>query len=171
MKRILGEAKTIRQLLSGAKYSIDYYQREYKWETKQVQELIGDLTGKFLDEHDASEERSAVEKYGHYFLGSIIISSKDAMKFIVDGQQRLTTLTLLLIYLNNLQRGISEGDRVAIEELVFSTRFGKKSFNIDVDERAECMEALFEGRNDFDAEGRGEAVANLVQRYHDIDKE
>ena len=31
MKEILGEAKTVRQLLSGAKYGLDYYQREFKW--------------------------------------------------------------------------------------------------------------------------------------------
>ena len=31
MKEIQGEAKTIRKLLNGAKYAIDYYQREYKW--------------------------------------------------------------------------------------------------------------------------------------------
>ena len=39
--------------------------------------------------------------YGHYFLGSIIVSDKDGQKFIIDGQQRLTTLTLLLIYLQH----------------------------------------------------------------------
>ena len=31
MREIRGEAKTIRQLLSGTRYAIDYYQREYKW--------------------------------------------------------------------------------------------------------------------------------------------
>lgn len=36
MREILGKAKTIRELLSGAKYSIDYYQREYRWQNKQV---------------------------------------------------------------------------------------------------------------------------------------
>ena len=44
---------------------------------------------------------SAVADYGHYFLGSIIISDKHGQKFIIDGQQRLTTLTLLLIYLQH----------------------------------------------------------------------
>jgi acetyl esterase/lipase len=137
MKKILGEAKTIRQLLANSKYSIDYYQREYKWGTEQVTELVGDLTNKFLDDYEAGDPRSAVESYGHYFLGSIILSSKEATRFIVDGQQRLTALTLLLTYLNNLQRQRPEAERVAVEELVFSTRFGRKSFNIDVDERAE----------------------------------
>jgi hypothetical protein len=70
-RQIDGQAKTVRQLLSGAKYAIDYYQREYKWETKQVAELITDLTNEFLDSYEDGQERSAVENYGHYFLGSI----------------------------------------------------------------------------------------------------
>ena len=58
MKEILGEAKTVRGLMSGARYSIDYYQREYKWETSQVRELLEDLADKFLDSHDsATSER------------------------------------------------------------------------------------------------------------------
>ena len=167
MKKILGEAKSVRALLSGAKYAIDYYQREYKWETKQVVELIADLTSKFFEDHDPADEREAVENYGHYFLGSTIISHKEGVNYIVDGQQRLTTLTLLLIYLNHLQKDVAEDRRVKIDELVYSTKYGKKSFNISVEEREECMDALFENR-EFDAEGKPEAVANIVARYEDL---
>ena len=52
MREILGKAKTVRELLKGVKYSIDYYQREYKWHEKQVHELVDDLSNKFLEEHD-----------------------------------------------------------------------------------------------------------------------
>jgi hypothetical protein len=167
MKKILGEARSVRQLLSGSKYSIDYYQREYRWERKQAIELVEDLTSRFLEDHVPAHERKAVEGYGHYFLGSVIVSQKDAVKYIVDGQQRLTTLTLLLILLNNLQR--ERTDQVPIRDLIFSERYGKKSFNIDVEERVEAMEALFEGR-DFDTDGKSEAVANIVARFEDIEE-
>src|SRR5262249_55920873 len=100
MREIRGDAKNIRALLGGAKYAIDYYQREYKWQTKQVSELLDDLADKFLQSYDPKHDRAAVESYGHYFLGSIIISDKDGHKFVIDGQQRLTSLTLLLIYLH-----------------------------------------------------------------------
>ena len=50
MREILGKAKTVRELLKGVKYSIDYYQREYKWHDKQIRELVDDLSGKFLEE-------------------------------------------------------------------------------------------------------------------------
>lgn len=48
MKRIDVNARTIRTLLDGAKFSIDSYQLEYAWKERQIQELIDDLTGKFL---------------------------------------------------------------------------------------------------------------------------
>ncbi len=165
MKEILGDAKTIRQLLSGNKYSIDYYQREYKWETKQIQELLQDITGKFLYDFDPTHERQAVENYGHYFLGSIIISHKESKKFIIDGQQRLTTLSLLLIFLHNLQKEHSE--QVKIDDLIFSQKFSKKSFNLDVEERNSCMEALF-NQIPFDDTEKPESVKNIIARYQDI---
>jgi uncharacterized protein with ParB-like and HNH nuclease domain len=69
-----GKGRTIRELLAGHKYSIDYYQREYKWQQKQVAELIDDLADKFLESHEEGNERTVVAEYGHYFLGSIIVS-------------------------------------------------------------------------------------------------
>ncbi len=167
MKEIRGDAKNIRALLGGAKYAVDYYQREYKWQTKQVAELIDDLADKFLDSYDARHDRSAVETYGHYFLGSIIISDKDGRKFIIDGQQRLTTLTLLLIRIHRLLEHAEQKGQVA--DLVFSQKFGKKSFNLDVPERTACMEALYAGEP-FDDNGQPESVVNILARYQDIEE-
>ena len=144
MREINGKAKTVRKLLEREKYSIDYYQREYKWGEKQIHELIDDLTHAFSGRLRPKHERRAVKGYGHYFLGSIIISDKDKRRFIVDGQQRLTTLTLLLIYLHNQQREMRATSSVV--EMIFSEQFGEKTFNIEVDERVACMEALFEHR-------------------------
>jgi hypothetical protein len=159
MREIHGEAKTIRQLLSGRKYSVDYYQREYKWQTKQAVELLQDLAGKFLNDFAPGHDRATVSDYGHYFLGSIIISEKKGQSFIIDGQQRLTTLTLLLIYLHNLQR--DRPDRVGIDDLIFSEKYAKKSFNLDVEQRTVCMEALFNAQPS-DPTDRPESVRNIV---------
>jgi len=167
MREILGKAKTVRELLKGAKYSIDYFQREYKWQSKQVRELLDDLSGRFLDEYQPGHSRDKVAEYGHYFLGSIIISRKNGTSYIVDGQQRLTSLTLLLVFLRNLQQG--RDDQVAIDELIFSERYGKKSFNLDIDERTPCMEALFD-QQAFDVNGGSESVRNLLARYQDIEE-
>lgn len=167
MREILGTTKSVRGLLSGIKYSIDYYQREYKWGQKQVRELIEDLSSRFLEDYRPEHEPKEIRNYGHYFLGSIIISRKDNMNYIVDGQQRLTTLTLLLIYLNNLQRDRSDRE-VGVDQLIYSEKYGEKSFNIDVDERAECMDALFSGKP-FDENGKSESIQNIITRYRDIE--
>lgn len=167
MREILGKAKTVRELLKGVKYSIDYYQREYKWQNKQICELVDDLTSKFDEEYDPEHERKKVADYPHYFLGSIIISKKESASYIVDGQQRLTSLTLLLIMLRALQRDRTE--QVNIDELIVSEKYGQKSFNLHVDERAPCMEALYEGKF-FDPSGRTESVQNLYLRYGDLEE-
>jgi uncharacterized protein with ParB-like and HNH nuclease domain len=167
MKKIQGEVKTIRQLLSGMKYSIDFYQREYKWQNKQVAELIEDLSAKFFNDYDLSHERQEVEKYGHYFLGSIITSHKNGKSFIIDGQQRLTTLTILLIYLHNLQS--DRENKVKLDDLIFSEKYSKKSFNLDVDERTACMESLF-NQQPFDEAEQPESVRNIAARYRDIEQ-
>ncbi len=166
MREILGKAKTVRELLKGVQYSIDYYQREYKWGEKQVHELVDDLVGKFQQEYEPSLARNKVAGFPHYFLGSIILSRKEAASYVVDGQQRLTTLTLLLILLRTLQMG--RAGQVNVDELILSEKFGQKSFNLHVDERVPVMEALYEGEA-FDATDRSESVQNLLQRYHDVD--
>lgn len=168
MREIQGTARSVRELLKGVKYSIDYYQREYKWQEKQVQELIDDLSGRFLDDYQPGHARMAVKDYGHYFLGSVIISSKAGTNYIVDGQQRLTSLTLLLLYLRNLQQARA-ADQVQVDELIYSEQFGQRSFNIDVDERQACMQTLFDQQS-FDASDEPESVQNLVARYGDIEQ-
>jgi Protein of unknown function DUF262/Protein of unknown function (DUF1524) len=166
-REIDGKGRTVRELLAGRRYSIDYYQREYKWQTKQVTELLRDLTAKFLDSYEPYHERSDVADYGHYFLGSIIISDKEGVKFIIDGQQRLTTLTLLLIF---LQHQLEDADhRGQLADLIFSQRFGRRSFNLDIRERTACMEALYGGR-ELATHELPESLANIMARYADVDE-
>ena len=165
VKRIDGRARTVRELLDKAKYAIDFYQREYAWKERQVRELLDDLTGKFLDSWDPDHARHEVEGYDHYFLGSIVISHKRQKRFVVDGQQRLTTLTLLLIHLHLLQRG--REDRVEVRNLIYSVKYGRKSFNLDVPERAEVMKKLME-RQRIALNGESESVRNLVHQYANI---
>lgn len=165
MRPVDSKAKSVRQILQSVKYSIDFYQREYLWESKQVREMLDDMAAVFLDAYNPGMPRSAVRNFPHYFLGAINISQKGNESFIVDGQQRLTTLTLLLILLRNLQR--ERSDKVHIDDLIFSEKYGEKTFNLDVDERARCMEALYDGEA-YDTTDKSESVQNLYQRYEDM---
>lgn len=165
MRRIDATARTIRELLDGAKYNIDFYQREYGWQERQIHELVDDLTAKFLDSYDPSHARHEIADYGHYFLGSIVISNKNGNRYVVDGQQRLTSLTLLLVYLHHRQK--HDPERTDVLKLVFSSRYGRKSFNIDVPDRSPVMQRLLD-KSPIDLAGQSESVRNIASRYSDI---
>ncbi len=167
MNKIDAQAKSVSELLSNKKYAIDYYQREYKWETKQIIELLEDLEAKFLDNYEEDHPYIQVQHYRHYFLGPIIISNHDDKKFIIDGQQRLTSLTLLLIFLHNLQKKLNTDERENVESLIYSKTFGQKSFNLAVAERTDCLRALLDDQP-FEPNGHSESVHNILARYDDI---
>ena len=78
-------AATAGTLLSSHTFSIPEFQREYAWTTDEVQEFWDDL-------------RNALED-NNYFLGLVILSGTGIRKEVVDGQQRILTLTLLAIAL------------------------------------------------------------------------
>lgn len=168
VRKIDGKGRSIRELLSGCKYSIDYYQREYKWEKDNIAELLNDLNSRFAEDHDEGNQRKDVAKYGHYFLGSIIISDRDGQKYIIDGQQRLTTITLLLVYLfHKLARAGHTDQKGQITEMIFSQKYGMLSFNLDIPERNACMEALYKGEEYMNAVD-SESIQNILSRYQDI---
>lgn len=164
MKKIEGSPKNLKQLLQNTKYSIHYYQREYMWQRKHIEELIDDLTSEFLEYYKPGDARPAIADYGAYFMGSIVLAGRE--NAIIDGQQRFSSLTLLLMYLNNRLKAIGQSYNM-IETMIFSESFGTKSFNINVDDRQDCMYAIFNDC-DFDTTVAGESVKNLYGRYLDI---
>jgi uncharacterized protein with ParB-like and HNH nuclease domain len=166
MKKIDGTPKTIRELFTGVKYTIHYYQREYQWQTKQIEELIDDLTEEFFEFYSDKDEREKVLEYGHYFMGSIVLTADD--NAIIDGQQRLTSLTLLLIYLYHQLEDVEE--RAEVLQLIFSKKAGTKTFNIHVPEmpeRYDVMNALLQDEY-MDVSKHSETIRNIYNRYADI---
>lgn len=165
IKEIHADDKTVRQVLDKEKYIIDFFQREYKWRKRQIEQLLEDLTEKFLENFDEAHERKDVKNYERYYLGPIVLSLKKDGRSVIDGQQRLTSITLLLIYLNNLQR--DRDKKVDVNSLIFSESYDEKSFNLQIEERKECMEALY-SNNEYDPFNDGESVKNIVERYKEI---
>lgn len=68
------------------KYIIPLYQRDYAWEEKQIRQLIEDIDD--------------VKEGDNYYIGSLIVSKKGEQFEVVDGQQRLTTLFMILNFLD-----------------------------------------------------------------------
>ena len=167
MGTIVPHFKTIKQLLQGESFAIDEYQREYKWESKHIGELLTDLTGKFRGSFREADETSAVSGYDEYFLGSIIVSKRNGKNYLIDGQQRVTSLTLLLIYLFRECEQRKLGVTTLLAPLIFSDSYGVQRFNVDIPERAAVIEALFNGKT-FNPDGKDESVRTMYARYQDI---
>lgn len=163
MQKINGYPKNLVTLL-GSRYFIPYYQREYKWEKKQMLELVEDLSEEFLNNYQVDHGLKDVDRYGMYFLGPVIVTDD---KFVIDGQQRLTSLTLVLIYINHLQREW-ESKLIALDNLIYTESYGEKAFVINDDERNKCMTGLFEDGRYKISEGESESVRTILERYGDI---
>jgi hypothetical protein len=165
MTNIGAEARNVRALLAGKKYTIDYFQREYRWRTKEIGELLTDLTARFLSAWKPSHARSEVANYPSYFLGPIIVSGEGGKSSVIDGQQRLTSLSILLIW---ILHGLSEeDDRKQISDLIFTRQFGSNAYNLDVPERTGVMDALYRDQS-FNRDNAPESVRNILDRYDDI---
>lgn len=98
--RIEAAHKTIGDVFCDAyAFSIPPYQRPYAWERTQVEELLNDLT-------EAMQPRQQAD--GFYFLGSVVLvkSHGSPEAKVVDGQQRLTTLTILFSVLRDLTEDV-----------------------------------------------------------------
>ena len=106
MNKILAKEYSINDILNKKKYFVDDYQREYRWGKRNIDDLLNDLWSKFNDSFMAGERVEIVKTYNSYFLGSILISEKDNNSYLVDGQQRLTSLSLIIIYLDVYKRQI-----------------------------------------------------------------
>jgi len=79
-------------------FFIPLYQRPYAWETEQAEALLDDLLG-FLGDSD-----DPIDEINPYFLGSIVLIKPEGFPEaeVVDGQQRLTTLAILIAVLREV---------------------------------------------------------------------
>lgn len=158
--------RTVAEVLEGKKYAVDYFQRDFSWEQPHIEQLITDLTSAFLDEYSEGDSRTKGSDYNRYYLGPLVFIERDGGRSIIDGQQRLTSLTLFLIYLNHLQHDLGFNER--LESMIYSDHRGMKSFNLDVPERERCLERLFNSGIYETKDDDDESTVNMARRYEDI---
>jgi len=122
------ELKTINEL-NQYSFFIPSYQRGYKWTNKEVRELINDINEfkpKIIDESDNKT---------WYCLQPIVVKTRINSEEleVIDGQQRLTTIYLILHYLN---QDFKEDRRDKLFQLDYQTRNGTKVFLANLGEKA-----------------------------------
>lgn len=148
---------SIKRLLSGnIEYVIPMYQRNYAWEEGEITQLIQDVID-YLPKNG--------QKARNYYLGSLVVyerpDTKSPVFETIDGQQRLTTLSLLTSYLKNTQA-------------VDLSWYSNLSIHFDSREHSRAtFAAIFEGRfKDHPAEVLAEKQINtgILNGYRLIQK-
>lgn len=102
-KTLEAHDKLIREIFEGSyQFEIPDYQRPYAWTTEQATELFDDLVSAMEDARNSGS-------VSQYFLGSIVLikNDRDPSAMVVDGQQRLTTLTMLFAALRATWEAVS----------------------------------------------------------------
>ncbi len=155
------ELRSINDLLK-EKFYIPSYQRGYRWNKRQVKELLNDIWEFYLNSQNGSKEK-------FYCLQPLIVSKNNGEWEVVDGQQRLTTIYLILNY---LKEGLSFLGKQKYQ-IRYDTRPESASFlenidlkqkdtNIDLYHICDAHEAIDEWFNSNDGNARINLLITLV---------
>lgn len=175
MQFIEAKDKNLSDVLTNNRYRIDSFQREYRWQRKHIEALISDLCvcfDKFYTEGDTIEN---YENYGGYYMGPIVLCDDKKSLSIVDGQQRLTSFTLLLIYLHHaqLKLDLPSNQVKDLRQFLYVTKGGKTTLVLNVESRNDVIEHLFQTPElEFEMESdiKDESIQNIIERFEDITK-
>jgi len=103
-KTLEAHDKLIREIFEGGyQFEIPDYQRPYAWTKEQAEELFDDLVSAMQD------ARNSIAT-SQYFLGSIVVikNDREPRSWVVDGQQRLSTITMLFAALRAVMPDAAE---------------------------------------------------------------
>lgn len=172
----------IRAVFSRTKaYYIDIYQREYKWQKVNVETLLNDIEVRFglhlrSKTNPKEIQEDVLEHFEPYYLNTFLTHASASSVSIVDGQQRLTTLLLVLIKLYKILLQIEEIPNLkgktfaslSLETLIFERDdFGTANrFKIFNPNREETFKAIVEEKSSHPFD---ETQARVQENYSFID--
>lgn len=163
-----GRGNSVSQLLGGASYGLDYFQRRYVWEKEQVTKLVDDLSSKFLDQWSSQHAPAEVQSYDPYFLGPVITYRESGRLLLADGQQRFVSLLLLLIHLRRLLLEQEDYNAAtSVSAAISNHQYGRTSFTVDVEEYHPCFDALLNDRQ-YNTDGAAPHVIRVWEAYQHI---
>ncbi|MDO8336378.1 MAG: DUF262 domain-containing protein [Candidatus Saccharibacteria bacterium] len=160
--------KSIYELL-GEQFYIPSYQRGYRWSAIQVSELLDDIW--------EFSQQSPTDKSAFYCLQPIVVVKREDRWELVDGQQRLTTLYILLHFLekNYLPMEFSKAYKKSLFSMAYETRDQSAAFlqnikpscetnNIDFFHIAKAYEVVSEWFSDKDFNEVNQLLATLLAK-------
>ena len=166
------DKQNIDKLFSNTTYYIDFYQRQYKWTDEPVKRLLDDVFYKFNEEYKKYKELSlpldqVISKYAWYYLNTYVTNHVDGKLYVVDGQQRLTTLTLILIKLKHLSKHFNSQLDGWISNKIVGLSGYKTDFWMNHETHKSSMKDLFDGiPTDKINTSSGLTAQNMVSNYN-----
>lgn len=156
---------TLVSLFSGdeVRYFIPVYQRNYNWNRKQCLQLFNDICSIINNENN------------HFFGSVVLLNNKNDCWSVIDGQQRLTTVSLIWIAMSQLVKdGVKVVDKATADNLqrkyCFSNSDGGKISRIEhVEKDKKAFMALILG--DKDNYVKDSNITNNFYLFYDKIKE
>lgn len=162
--------QTVESCLKNKSYYIDFYQREYVWSKETVEILLRDLFYAFELSYeqykDAELSQEVLEKYNWYYLNIFITNNIEGKVYIVDGQQRLSTLTLIAAKLYHMTQ--NEYLRDTLKDCIYGRDKWKGNvYRLDHEKRKEIMDCILKN-TERPAVFKNKTEETLIARYDDI---
>lgn len=167
------DKQTVESCLKNKSYYIDFYQREYVWSKETVEILLRDIFYTFELSYDNYKEaeltQELLEKFNWYYLNIFITNNINGKVYVVDGQQRLSTLTLIATKLYHLTE--NEFLKDTLKECIYGRDKWKGNiFRLDHDKRHQIMEKILNGDTIAPISFKNKTEETLWWRYVDISK-
>lgn len=166
--------RKISEIFNNIQYDVDFYQRDYKWndklEYKPVSSLLKDIFYRFdLEKYNPLQTVTAesIDKLEWYYLNSYMTNNINGKKYIVDGQQRLTTLTLISIALFHLSKKLKLEQYIVdtlSNSILGNTEFGK-TYWMGFKDRNQALDDLLENNLEPKYKPRNTSEINIYENY------
>lgn len=164
------DKQNIDSVFSNTKYHIDFYQREYRWNQTPVLRLLDDIFYKFNENYllnkDLPPDSYVIEsKYPWYYLNTYVTNKVDGKVFIVDGQQRLTTLSLMLNKLFHLAQNYESQAAKWLDSKIIGQDGFQSEFWLTHNAHKLTQQAIYNNQLDKADVSTGITAVNLVSNY------
>lgn len=160
-------SESLKSILFEKHYKVGYFQREYKWKRNHIEDLLIDLERSFNSNWSELHSQKDVALYDKYYMGPIVLYMDNSEYSIVDGQQRLTSFILLMIFLNHKYKEILDV-KGKYQGYIYSEHYGVESYNMNISDRNMILNYLHKGET-FDEEIlKNESCKTILERYNDI---
>ncbi len=149
-------------------YSVPDYQREYVWQSEQVEQLLTDIYGEL--------NGSDPEKAPEYFIGSIVVCpGKDGVFDLIDGQQRMTTLFLALCAIRDRFEALGGKSPEALSPQISTTSadaYGRDVFRYRLDlqyeDSGDVLIKIATKDKDLASLNKTRSIGNILDAYASV---